>query len=40
VALSKCVWIFIPGDLLKMAAALVVGPLLHRRVSLARVQAG
>jgi biotin transport system substrate-specific component len=40
VALSKCVWIFIPGDLLKMAAALVLGPLLRRRLGLARLQAG
>jgi biotin transport system substrate-specific component len=40
VALSKCVWIFIPGDLIKMAVALVLGPLLRQRVSLARVQAG
>jgi biotin transport system substrate-specific component len=38
VALSKCVWIFIPGDLLKMAAAMVLGPLLRRRVGPARVQ--
>lgn len=31
-ALSKCVWIFIPGDLLKMAAACCLGPLLRRRL--------
>lgn len=31
-ALQKCVWIFIPGDLLKMAAAAAVGPLLRSRV--------
>jgi biotin transporter BioY len=34
------VWIFIPGDLLKMAAALALGPLLRRRISLTRIQAG
>jgi biotin transport system substrate-specific component len=40
VALSKCVWIFIPGDLLKMAAALALGPLLRHRLGQVRVQAG
>lgn len=31
-ALQKCVWIFIPGDLAKIAIALVLGPLLRRRI--------
>lgn len=31
-ALAKCVWIFIPGDLVKMAAALAVGPLIRGRL--------
>jgi len=31
-AMQKCVWIFIPGDLVKMAAAAVIGPLLRQRV--------
>lgn len=31
-ALQKCVWIFIPGDLLKIAAAAAAGPLLRRRL--------
>ena len=35
-ALAKCVWIFLPGDGLKMAAALAVGPLLQRRLAQAR----
>lgn len=32
VALQKCVWIFIPGDLAKMAIAVVIGPLVRRRL--------
>mgnify|MGYP004732878759 FL=1 len=35
-ALMKCVWIFIPGDLIKMAAALTVGPVLRRRLEQAK----
>lgn len=35
-ALAKCVWIFIPGDVVKMAAAAVLGPLLRRRLAQAR----
>ena len=35
-ALMKCVWIFIPGDLIKMAAALIVGPVLRRRLEQAK----
>ena len=36
-ALMKCVWIFIPGDLMKMAAALFLGPLLRRRLEAAKL---
>lgn len=31
-ALQKCVWVFIPGDLVKMAVAAVLGPVLRQRV--------
>ncbi len=37
VALSKCVWIFIPGDLIKMAAAAAVGPVLRLRLEQANL---
>ncbi len=31
-ALEKCVWIFIPGDLIKMGIALALGPVLKKRL--------
>ena len=31
-ALEKCVWIFIPGDLLKIAVAMSIGPVIRRRI--------
>lgn len=34
--LVKCVWIFIPGDVVKMAAAAFLGPFLRRRLAQAR----
>lgn len=36
-ALAKCVWIFIPGDLIKIAVAICVGPLLRQRLEQAKV---
>lgn len=36
-ALSKCVWIFLPGDGAKLAAALLLGPVLRRRLAQAKV---
>ena len=39
-ALAKCVWIFIPGDVVKMAAAIFLGPILRRRLAQAKVLEG
>ena len=39
-ALSLCVFPFIPGDLVKMAAAMAVGPLIRRRLVQAGLQPG
>ena len=36
-AMAKCVWIFIPGDLIKMAIAIFVGPVLHERLTQANI---
>ena len=39
-AVAKCVWIFLPGDFLKMAAALLLGPVLRRRLAAAGLLSG